>query len=81
MDKKIGKVYNSGRTYILCTGPGKTEKVFSGVVVRQNDETSDHQVGDYSNTWTEGVFKESDESVVIDNKTWRERLNIGDYSK
>lgn len=77
MNKEIGKVYNSGRTYILCTGPGNSDKVFSGVVVRQDDKTSEHIVGNYSNTWTEGVFKETDESVVIDNKTWRERMDIG----
>lgn len=79
MNKDIGKIYNSGRTYIMCTGSGKSEKTFSGVVVRQDDLTSDHKVGDYSTTWTEGVFKETDDSVVIDNKSWRERLEIGDY--
>jgi len=77
MSKDIGKVYSSGRTYIMCTGPGKLEKTFSGVVVRQDDETSDHQVGNYSTTWTEGVFEETEDSVIIDNKTWRERLEIG----
>lgn len=78
MNKEIGKVYNSGRTWILCTGPGRSDKVFSGVVVKQDDETSDHQVGNYSNTWTDGVFKESDETVTIDNSTWRERFEIGE---
>ena len=78
MNKIVGKIYNTGRTYVLCTGPGKTEKVFSGVVVRQDDITSDHMVGNYSTTWTEGVFKETDEYVVIDNKTWRQRLDIGE---
>jgi hypothetical protein len=77
MNKEIGKVYNSARTFVLCTGPGKYEKVFSGVVVKQDDETSDHVVGNYSTTWTEGVFKETDETVLIDNKTWRERMELG----
>jgi hypothetical protein len=80
MNKEIGKVYNSGRTWILCTGSGRSDKVFSGVVVRQDDETSDHQVGNYSNTWTDGVFKESHETVTIDNSTWRERFEIGESS-
>ena len=77
MSKEVGKIYNSGRTYVLCTGPGKDDKVFSGVVVRQDDNTSDHMVGHYSTSWTIGVFKETEDSVNIDNKTWRERLDIG----
>lgn len=79
MSKQVGKVYNNGRTFIMCTGPGNSEKTFSGVVVKQDDSTSYHQVGNYSTTWTEGVFKETDDSVVIDNKSWRERLEIGYY--
>lgn len=78
MNKQIGMVYNNNRTYILYTGPGTSDKTFSGVVVRQDDKFSDHQVGNYSNTWTESVFNETDESVVIDNKSWRERLKIGE---
>ena len=77
MTKEVGKVYNSNRTYVLYTGPGSSDKTFSGVVVRQEDETSEHQVGRYSTGWTEGVFKETDDTVVIDNKSWRERLDIG----
>lgn len=76
MTKEVGKVYTTGRTYILCTGLGQTEKVFSGVVVKQTDETSDHQVGVYSSTWTDGVFKEADESIIIDNTSWRPRYEL-----
>ena len=41
MTKEVGKVYNSNRTYVLYTGPGSSDKTFSGVVVRQEDETSE----------------------------------------
>jgi len=81
MNKEVGKVYNNNRTYILYTGPGTSDKTFSGVVVRQDDKTSEHQVGSYSTSWTENVFKETDESIVIDNKTWRERFILDDHSK
>ena len=77
MTKQIGKVYNNNRTYILYSGPGISKETFSGVVVKQEDETSFHQVGTYSTSWTENVFNETDESVVIDNKSWRERIEIG----
>lgn len=76
MNKEVGKVYTTGKTYVLCSGPGKSEKTFSGVVVKQTDETSDHYVGSYSSTWTDGVFKESDDSVIIDNQTWRLRYAL-----
>ena len=76
MNKIIGNVYTTGRTYVLCTGYGKSDNVFSGIVVKQEDETSEHQIGVYSSTWTEGVFKEAKDDVVVDNSTWRSRYEI-----
>ncbi len=77
--KEKGKMYVSGKCVILCTGPGKSEKTFSGVVVKQKDPLSDFQVGDYSDTWTTGVFeKEYANHVVLDNMRWKERMRIGD---
>ena len=72
--KTIGKLYSteSNRTVILCTGNSVTnENRFEGVVVAQKDETSDHHVGVYSNTWNSKVFEECEEPISIDNANWK----------
>ena len=91
MEKQIGKLYVSRHTerrndvdkdfklVILCTGAGKGDRTFSGVVVEQTDEFSDHCLGNYSETWTwhPDIFKEHDESVTINNINWRPHIDIG----
>lgn len=78
--KEKGKMYVSGTCVILCTHPGVIEggKTFAGVVVKQKDPFSDHQVGDYSDSWTSSVFdKEYEKHAVLDNMRWKERVEIG----
>jgi hypothetical protein len=78
MEKEVGKLYVSGKTVILCTGSGTSERTFSGVVVKQKDPTSYHQVGDHSNSWTTSVFdREYEDHVVLDNTRWKERVEMG----
>lgn len=76
MNKEVGKVYTTGRTYVLCSGHGINGEFFSGIVVKQTDETSHHQVGVYSSSWTNGRFKETDTNFEIDNYDWIERFNL-----
>ena len=57
MEKQIGKLYVSKHTerrngldmvfklVVLCTGEGRSESRFSGVVVEQTDDFSDHSCG------------------------------------
>lgn len=74
--KNVGKVYSNNRTYVLCTGSGKTTEVFSGIVVKQTDSTSNHQVGDYSTTWTSGIFVEEISFEMTEPQPWREKFQI-----
>lgn len=62
MQKEVGKVFNNGRTWVLCSGLGKSDNVFSGFVVKQLDPTSEHQTGYYSSDWTDNLFKYTDET-------------------
>lgn len=75
MKQNVGVVYHNNRTFILCTGVGKTDEFFSGVVVKQNDESSNHKVGDYSSTWTSGIFNSIDE-VPVNYDEWYERFKL-----
>jgi hypothetical protein len=79
--KDIGKLYSStnGNLTVLCTGPGKSKKQFAGVVVEQKDPTSDFQIGDYSETWTnhEIAFKECETAIIITNTYWKPRVQMG----
>ena len=79
MKKQIGKLYAIGQLVILCTGLGKSDRTFSGVVIQQEDKFSDFQVGDYSETWTwnEAMVKEFDKPVVLDNHYFKERVVLG----
>lgn len=84
MKKVVGKLYahihtelRSGKKQIftnvlLCTGPGKTDRTMSGVVVKQTDEFSDHQMGMYSDTWTASIFEEYIGCANIDNSKYKE---------
>jgi hypothetical protein len=76
--KEKGKMYVSGGCVVLCTGPGKSEAFFSGVVVQQDDPISDHQLSSYCDGWVSVVFnKEYEKHVVLDNMRWKERVEIG----
>ena len=84
MEKQIGKLYASisplgDFMVILCTGFGKSEKTFSGVVIKQSDKFSDHRVGDYSESWTwhPNVFEEHSGDIVLDNNNWKPEIEIG----
>ena len=76
--KSIGKVYASGTTYIMCTGPGKSPRTFSGVVIRQDDPTSDHYKGSYSNTWSSVPFFETTLIVEVSNAGWKPFVKLGE---
>ncbi len=41
MQKEVGKVYHNERTWVLCTGAGKSDNTFSVYVVKQLDPTSE----------------------------------------
>lgn len=56
MQKEVGKVYHNDRTWVFCTGKGKSDNTFSGYVVEQLDPTSEHQFDYHSNNWTDSVF-------------------------
>ncbi len=91
MKKQIGKLYVSRHTenrnniimnfelVIFCTGLGKSEKTYSGVVVKQTDDTSDIKLGDYSDVWTwhSDVFTEYVGDIIINNLNWKERIELG----
>jgi hypothetical protein len=49
----------------------------SGVVVKNTDPFSDHQVGNFSHTWNAQQFEEYDKEVVISNQTWIKQKEIG----
>jgi hypothetical protein len=66
--KLNNKIYTSGRTYVMWTGEGNSEKTFSGIVVKQLDQESEHKVGMHSKDWSKDLFKETDEKVP---NTWR----------
>jgi hypothetical protein len=84
MGKVVGKLYSRTHTelrngkkiiytlVLLCTGPGKSDRTMSGVVVKQTDEFSDLQIGMYSNTWTASIFNEYVGSVNMNNLKWKE---------
>ena len=92
MEKQIGKLYGSshderrnGKLHhfelvIFCTGYGRSRKTFSGVVVKQTDDFSDHKLGNCSDTWTwnEDIFQEYDKELRINNKKWKEPIIMGD---
>lgn len=68
---------------LIATGTGVKPKwgnyeTISGLVVTNTDKFSDHRVGDYSDTWAKGQFKEYVGSIIIDNKTYTEPVCIGD---
>lgn len=90
MEKVVGKLYvskhkerRSGRLkthklIVLCTtGVSTSLKTFSGVVVKQTDETSDYKVGDSSTSWTSHLFSEYDKSIKLSNADWKPNLDIG----
>ena len=82
MIEKKGKLYKSGGLTVMCTGEGISDKRFTGVVIKQNDITSDFKVGDYSKSWTSGmdIFKEVLEPVTINNNDWKEHIESGTCS-
>ena len=55
----------AGQVVVLCTGPGKRGKEFSGVVV--SSEHKGCQVGTVSGTWSSKAFKEYTSTVKISN--------------
>lgn len=68
--KSSSKIYSSGRTYILWTGKGRSEKTFSGIVVKQLDQESEHKVGTHSKDWSKDLFKETTYIVTDEWKQW-----------
>jgi len=80
MDKQIGKLYSHSykerkngklkiyHTIVMCTTGFNTNlNTFSGVVVKQTNNTSDHRVGDFSNGWVSSVFIEYNKPVKLSN--------------
>ena len=84
MNKIKGKLYSnvhtelrSGKkqiftTVLLCTGPGRTDRTLSGVVVKQTDNLSDFKLGLYSDTWTESMFEKYIGCININNSKYKE---------
>lgn len=68
--KLSNKIYTSGRTYVMWTGEGNSEKTFSGIVVKQLDQDSEHKVGMHSKDWSKDLFKETDEKVSNEWRLW-----------
>lgn len=79
MEKQIGKLYSAGTLVVMLTGLELSEKRFAGVVVEQTDPSRDSQVGDYSQSWTWDcdVFYEHVGPVVINNKDWKPKKEVG----
>lgn len=72
-----GKMYIGGQTIILCTGDNEDNR-FKGTVVCQGDPTSDHAVGNYSESWVKNSFEEfNGRPVVLNNAKWEPRKEIG----
>lgn len=73
-----GKLYVSGTMTVLCTGAGSSTHRFAGVVVEQLDPMSDHQFGNFSQTWSahSDIFKESSKPITIDPANWKEYKEI-----
>lgn len=81
--KEIGKLYAAAGTVVLCTAYNKVKPkwgnyiTMSGLVVKQDDVTSDQQSGTFSDTWNESVFEEYFGTVVLNNKEWKPMIVIG----
>ena len=77
MDYKKGKLYvGGGQTVVMCTGPGKRNSEFSGVVVKSNN--TEFPLAAISNTWVMKSFKEYNGTVNLNNLDWKEPRKHGD---
>jgi len=59
---EVGKIYECFGTFVLCSGNKQVEhtagKTFQGVVVK-TDGGEEFYLGQYSDTWSSGQFKET----------------------
>jgi hypothetical protein len=65
---EVGKIYECFNTFVLCTGTKQVEymgsKTFQGVVVK-TDGGEESYLGQYSDTWSSGQFKETNKKIKL----------------
>lgn len=73
MESKNGSVAVSYTRILLCTENSDGQH-FSGVIVFNDDHTSDQQQGTYSKTWNSTAFEEykGDKACIIWSKEYKE---------
>lgn len=89
MKKEKGKLYKSNNEIVLCTGEGKYGNTFSGVVVYvektalkgvydEHHSFSEHEIGFYSDKWSDKFFLPFEGVVkMINEVTGREYYVLG----
>ena len=64
----VGKIYECFGTFVLCTGTkqifGMAGQTFQGVVIK-TDGDEEVYLGQYSDTWSSGQFKETNKKIKL----------------
>ena len=70
MKNEVGKIYECFGTFVLCTGNvqvfGMVGQTFQGVVIK-TDGIEEAFVGQFSDTWSSGQFKETNKKIKLKN--------------
>ena len=65
---EVGKIYECFHTFVLCTCNkqifGMAGQTFQGVVVK-TDGSEEAYLGQYSDTWSSGQFKETNKKIKL----------------
>jgi len=71
MENKIGQIYECFGTFVLCSGTKQIHpmlgKTFQGIVV-ETDGSEGAYLGQYSDTWSSGQFKETNKEIKLKDK-------------
>ena len=64
----VGKIYECFGTFVLCSGNKQVEhmagQTFQGVVIK-TDGGEGNYLGEYSDTWSSGQFKETNKKIKL----------------